>query len=633
MFPTNQFVAVFVPIRKRPHRSSFLINKMDSHSAVKHFPPAKRVKTAEEENGTDVTSANNSPPNADIVPESPLAVTTNAWVAKAALSVDHVTATGSPASCCDHAKNTSGVSSISAGEMGVENCNETVAKTKTDSTEALKLPIEAKKPVRAPKFETDKLASTTDAAEPVKLAELTNEDTGSDLSEPISPDAEEPFVPEVIRAVEIEDPFGPEPAATAGTSVVVGVSESQSKASTNAATVESATSVACSTDTTVAAATPAKTPADDSTKEAQPTAQAAAKPTIKSPETPVAVPKTPATSCMGSSNHGHCAARPSSPVDVTEGKAEDETEHGANDKNKRNASTTSLDLLFKFPNPALTTDRPRHSEPNDGPAGPPAEDAAEALNGENPCATDNCGNVQIDTQEDVQGVKPQPQDSVEEESKTYVQTPTRWPPAHLNQAHSRKITNQIVPRSSPQLLAHACTCCTDTDANTNANEAIPTPTTFIGPYNPTMDIPLYVKKLSDKAKLPVRGSTYAAGYDLSASKDTTIPARGKALVSTDLSIACPAGTYGRIAPRSGLAAKHFIDTGAGVIDADYRGEVKVLLFNHHDTDFEVKEGDRVAQLVLERIVTPEVVEVEALEESVRGAGGFGSTGGFGATAA
>lgn len=83
---------------------------------------------------------------------------------------------------------------------------------------------------------------------------------------------------------------------------------------------------------------------------------------------------------------------------------------------------------------------------------------------------------------------------------------------------------------------------------------------------------------------------------------------------------------GRIAPRSGLASKHFIDTGAGVIDADYRGPVKVLLFNHADADYEIKEGDRIAQLVLERIVTPEVVEVEELEESVRGAGGFGSTG-------
>ena len=83
---------------------------------------------------------------------------------------------------------------------------------------------------------------------------------------------------------------------------------------------------------------------------------------------------------------------------------------------------------------------------------------------------------------------------------------------------------------------------------------------------------------------------------------------------------------GRIAPRSGLASKHFIDTGAGVIDADYRGQVKVLLFNHSDADFAVAEGERVAQLIIERIYTPEVVEVAELEESVRGAGGFGSTG-------
>jgi hypothetical protein len=85
-------------------------------------------------------------------------------------------------------------------------------------------------------------------------------------------------------------------------------------------------------------------------------------------------------------------------------------------------------------------------------------------------------------------------------------------------------------------------------------------------------------------------------------------------------------TDGRIAPRSGLAAKHSIQTGAGVIDADYRGQVKVLLFNHSDVDYAIAEGDRIAQLVIERIYTPEVLEVAELEASVRGAGGFGSTG-------
>ncbi|PLB41465.1 deoxyuridine 5'-triphosphate nucleotidohydrolase [Aspergillus candidus] len=138
--------------------------------------------------------------------------------------------------------------------------------------------------------------------------------------------------------------------------------------------------------------------------------------------------------------------------------------------------------------------------------------------------------------------------------------------------------------------------------------------------------PLLVKKLNDKARAPTRGSAFAAGYDVYSAKETVIPAKGKALVDTGIAIAVPAGTYGRIAPRSGLASKHFIDTGAGVIDADYRGEVKVLLFNFSEVDFTVQEGDRVAQLIVERIYTPEVTVVEELEESVRGAGGFGSTG-------
>lgn len=78
----------------------------------------------------------------------------------------------------------------------------------------------------------------------------------------------------------------------------------------------------------------------------------------------------------------------------------------------------------------------------------------------------------------------------------------------------------------------------------------------------------------------------SAGYDLYAAADLKIPSRGKGLVSTQISIAVPEGTYGRIAPRSGLAAKHSIDTGAGVIDADYRGEVRVLLFNYGEDDFQ-----------------------------------------------
>jgi len=105
-----------------------------------------------------------------------------------------------------------------------------------------------------------------------------------------------------------------------------------------------------------------------------------------------------------------------------------------------------------------------------------------------------------------------------------------------------------------------------------------------------------------------------------------VPARGKELVKTDLSVAIPKGTYARVAPRSGLAWKKFIDVGAGVVDYDYRGNVGVILFNHGEEDFVVQKGDRVAQLILERIVTPDVVECEELEDTERGAGGFGSTG-------
>ncbi|KAF5363794.1 hypothetical protein D9756_000787 [Leucocoprinus leucothites] len=138
---------------------------------------------------------------------------------------------------------------------------------------------------------------------------------------------------------------------------------------------------------------------------------------------------------------------------------------------------------------------------------------------------------------------------------------------------------------------------------------------------------LLIKRHSEKARLPTRGSPLSAGYDLYSAEKKVIPAHGKALVNTQISIAVPAGTYGRVAPRSGLASKFMIDTGAGVIDADYRGIVFVLLFNLSNEDFQVEEGDRIAQLIIERIYNPDILEVNDLEETLRGAGGFGSTGG------
>jgi len=133
-------------------------------------------------------------------------------------------------------------------------------------------------------------------------------------------------------------------------------------------------------------------------------------------------------------------------------------------------------------------------------------------------------------------------------------------------------------------------------------------------------------KISDKARTPTRGSGRAAGYDLYSAINVLIEPRGKAVISTDLFISVPQGTYGRIAPRSGLTIKHSIDVGAGVIDEDFRGLVKIILFNHSDTAFQVNEGDRVAQLICEKIVYPELIEVPFLMGTERGDKGLGSSG-------
>jgi len=135
-----------------------------------------------------------------------------------------------------------------------------------------------------------------------------------------------------------------------------------------------------------------------------------------------------------------------------------------------------------------------------------------------------------------------------------------------------------------------------------------------------------IKQLVPEAIIPARGSDGAAGYDISSVVDTVVPALGRTAVATGLAIRVPEGTYGRVAPRSGLAYKHGIDVLAGVIDEDYRGEVKVILYNTSERDYIIKKGDRIAQLILEKIVTPDVALVLELEDTERGVGGFGSTG-------
>jgi dUTP pyrophosphatase len=142
---------------------------------------------------------------------------------------------------------------------------------------------------------------------------------------------------------------------------------------------------------------------------------------------------------------------------------------------------------------------------------------------------------------------------------------------------------------------------------------------------PPVKAKLLVKKLDPNAVLPERKSDGAAGYDICClEKRVILPPNSHKLVSTGLSFTVPEGTYGQLASRSGLSVKG-VSVGAGVIDRDYTGEVKVLLFNHTSEKVYLNEKDRIAQLIIKKIELPVVEEVESLETTVRGENGFGST--------
>ena len=121
---------------------------------------------------------------------------------------------------------------------------------------------------------------------------------------------------------------------------------------------------------------------------------------------------------------------------------------------------------------------------------------------------------------------------------------------------------------------------------------------------------LKYSKMSDNATAPTKATEFAAGFDLYSAHDYCVPSRGRLLVLTDIKVALPENCYGRIAPRSGLALKHGIDVGAGVIDKDYRGNVGVVLFNFGSKDYKVKKGDAVAQLICELILYPVLEECQ-----------------------
>ena len=134
-----------------------------------------------------------------------------------------------------------------------------------------------------------------------------------------------------------------------------------------------------------------------------------------------------------------------------------------------------------------------------------------------------------------------------------------------------------------------------------------------------------MQELNNNATLPKRSIDGVAVYDLCVSQNCTIPAKGKGLVQTKLVISFLASLYAHIALHSGLAVKKFCDVGLGVVDVDYRGGVGVVLFNHGDQDFVVKMGDRISQIILEKIDTFKVEEVQVLGETVSGTGNFGNT--------
>jgi len=139
------------------------------------------------------------------------------------------------------------------------------------------------------------------------------------------------------------------------------------------------------------------------------------------------------------------------------------------------------------------------------------------------------------------------------------------------------------------------------------------------------DDKLKIQKLSNNAIIPVKATKLAAGYDLYSIDSITIPPLSRVLVNIGLSIKTPDGTYGRIAPRSGMSLNK-IDVGGGVIDQDYTGPLKVILINNNEDEFKVVEGMKVAQLICEKICLPEIQIVDKLEQTERGSNGFGSTG-------
>lgn len=137
---------------------------------------------------------------------------------------------------------------------------------------------------------------------------------------------------------------------------------------------------------------------------------------------------------------------------------------------------------------------------------------------------------------------------------------------------------------------------------------------------------LEFQRLDPRAVLPTRGSEAAAGLDLYSIEAVRLAPGQRVVARTGLAVAIPKGFYGRVAPRSGLATKNGLDVLAGVIDADYRGEIGCLIYNAGSEPIDLPAQSKICQLIIEKIITPRAVWTDGLSETERGTGGFGSTG-------
>lgn len=139
-----------------------------------------------------------------------------------------------------------------------------------------------------------------------------------------------------------------------------------------------------------------------------------------------------------------------------------------------------------------------------------------------------------------------------------------------------------------------------------------------------------IEKLSQAQNLPLpeHQTDYSAGLDLLSAEDTVVSPGERQLIATGLKVAIPIGYEGQIRPRSGLSLRHgvIVPNSPGTIDADYRGEIKIILWNLGDDEFTIKRGDRIAQLVVVPVIRVEWEQVNTIPQTVRGDGGFGHTG-------